>query len=170
MPALTPPATSDDTERNAGRRGPYTLNDEQAKWEPKEDALTLRWPRPPSSPASGALGSAPIHLHLSRPCMRVFRVFLPRDAASLFAFLHGPVFSRDSSEIPDSPFCNSRDNPFLPFCTSRFCLFVYHGSKTLPRAVIFPCRDTKFRSATWRERGREKRKRKREKRERKTRL
>ena len=122
MPALTPPA----------RRGPYSLNDEQAKWEPKEDALTLRWPRPPSSPASGALGSAPIHLHLSRPCMHVFRVFLPRDAASLFAFLKGPVCSRDSSEIPDSPFCNSRDNPFLPFCTSRFCLFVYHAQKRCP--------------------------------------
>ena len=95
------------------------LNDEQAKWEPKEDALTLRWPRPPSSPASGALGSAPIHLHLSRPCMRVFRVFLPRDAASLFAFLHGPVFSRDSSEIPDRLFATPG--------TTRFCLFAHPG-------------------------------------------
>ena len=135
MPALTPPATSDDTERNAGRRGPYSLNDEQAKWEPKEDALTLNGLAPLAlRPRAPSVRRRYIFFFLGHACMS--SVFLPRDAASLFAFLHGPVFSRDSSEIPDSPFCNSRDNPFLPFCTSRFCLFVYNGSKTLPSKGI----------------------------------
>ena len=119
MPALTPPATSDDTERNAGRRGPYSLNDEQAKWEPKEDALTLN-------------GLAPLALRPRAPSVRRRYIFI---------FLGHACVSSVSS-------CRATRRAFLPFCTvpsapvtarrsrirlfatpgtTRFCLFVHPG-------------------------------------------